>query len=153
MKIVFDDSFILLIGEDYSMGDLNSGTVSGFGHMGSNDPYNDGGGSSGGYSVGGHGGSNHNGVSDKTTISIKSTKDYNGQYMAMCVNNLNKHEGFKNAMYKDQKGNVTVGIGHLLSTAEMAAALPFTRTHSFHAHGDDITKEVGVSTGGIMGGF
>ncbi len=44
--------------------------------------------------------------------------------MSMCVNNLKAHEGFKNTMYKDSEGNITVGIGHLLSTPDMAASLP-----------------------------
>lgn len=135
------------------MGDLNSGNSGGFGHMGDNDPYNDGSSGSGGYSVGGNGGRNNNGVSDDTEIHLQSTNSYDGLYMAMCLNNLKAHEGFKNVMYKDQDGNITIGIGHLLSTPEMAEVLPFTRTAHFHAHGDDITKEVGISTGEIIGAF
>lgn len=131
------------------MSDLNSGTVGGFGHMGESDPYGNG---SSGSTSSGNGGGNNNKV-DNSTVTIKSTKSYSGVYMAMCVNNLKNHEGYKNRMYKDDKGNITVGIGHKLSTPEMAAALPFTRTHSFHAHGDDITKEVGVSDGEIMGAW
>lgn len=77
----------------------------------------------------GHGNnSGHQGVSSKTTITIARSKDYNSIYMSMCVNNLMAHEGFKNTMYKDQDGNVTVGIGHLLANADMAAELPFTKT-------------------------
>lgn len=79
---------------------------------------------------GGNGGNRHEGITDKTTINIASTKDYNGTYMTMCVNNLKEHEGFKNSMYKDTAGNITVGIGHMLATAEMAAGLPFTRQKS-----------------------
>lgn len=106
----------------------------------------------GGHS-GGNGGNRHEGVSDKTKINIASTKDYNGAYMTMCVNNLKVHEGFKNTMYKDTAGNITVGIGHLLATAEMAAALPFTRTHTTHGHGDDMEHEVAVSKGDIISAF
>lgn len=97
-----------------------------------------------GFSAGGNGGGN-GGVTEHTTINIASTSNYNGTLMSMCVNNLKAHEGFKNYMYKDTLGNITVGIGHLLATAEMAAALPFTLTKSFHGHGDDWDKEVPAS--------
>ncbi|ORM71258.1 hypothetical protein HA51_04140 [Pantoea rwandensis] len=73
--------------------------------------------------------------------------------MSMCVNNLKAHEGFKNAMYKDQNGNVTVGIGHLLANAAMAASLPFTTTHVTHGHGDDQSTEVAASKGDITNAY
>jgi GH24 family phage-related lysozyme (muramidase) len=44
--------------------------------------------------------------------------------MSMCLNNLKDHEGSINTMYRDSKGNITVGIGHYLGSAEMAQALP-----------------------------
>lgn len=102
-------------------------------------------GTDGSFSAGGNGGGNsggHTGVTDRTTINISSTSSYDGTLMSMCVNNLKVHEGFKNYMYKDTLGNITIGIGHLLATAEMAAALPFTQTKSFHGHGDEWEKEV-----------
>lgn len=102
---------------------------------------------------GGNGGNRHEGISDKTHISIPSTRNYNGYYMSMCVNNLKAHEGFKNTMYKDSEGNITVGIGHLLSTPDMAASLPFTRTHTWHGHGDDMEKEVAASKKEIIDAF
>lgn len=102
---------------------------------------------------GGNGGNRHEGITDKTTINIASTKDYNGAYMTMCVNNLKAHEGFKNSMYKDTAGNITVGIGHMLATADMAASLPFTRTKITHAHGDDMEHEEAVSKADITSAF
>ncbi|MFZ5244135.1 glycoside hydrolase family protein [Enterobacter bugandensis] len=105
-----------------------------------------------GGSSGGNGGG-HSGIDDKSTINIASTSVYNGTMMSMCVNNLKKHEGFKNTMYKDTAGNITVGIGHLLANAAMAASLPFTRTNTIHAHGDDIESEVSISKGDITSAF
>ncbi|AWF56213.1 TPA: hypothetical protein NHV36_005992 [Klebsiella michiganensis] len=102
---------------------------------------------------GGNGGNRHEGITDKTTINIASTKDYNGTYMTMCVNNLKAHEGFKNSMYKDTAGNITVGIGHMLATADMAASLSFTRTKITHAHGDDMEHEEAVSKADITSAF
>jgi GH24 family phage-related lysozyme (muramidase) len=99
------------------------------------------------------GGNSHEGISDKTHINISSTRSYDGFYMTMCVNNLKSHEGFKNTMYKDSEGNITVGIGHLLSTPDMAASLPFSRTHTWHAHGDDMEKEVSASKEEITEAF
>lgn len=131
--------------------DLNSGTVGGFGHMGPNDPYNDGASGSGGGSFSGGGNSgNHDSntgtvppyptfgtVTDKTHINITATKDIGAVDISMCVTNLKNHEGFKNEMYRDTKGNVTVGIGHMLPNVAAALAMPFTRTHHLvHGHGD-----------------
>lgn len=96
---------------------------------------------------------NHDGVRDNTNIILDDTKNYNGAYMAMCVNNLKAHEGFKNDMYKDQDGNITVGIGHLISTSDMAAALPFSRTQTTHGHGDTMENEVAISKGDIISAF
>ncbi|EBL5760677.1 hypothetical protein S520_22595 [Salmonella enterica subsp. enterica serovar Newport] len=73
--------------------------------------------------------------------------------MSMCVGNLKKHEGFKNVMYKDSEGNITIGIGHLLATPEMAAALPFSRTQTYHGHGDEMEREVSVSSGNVISAF
>lgn len=102
---------------------------------------------------GGNGGNRHDGITDKTTINIATTKDYDGRYMTMCANNLKAHEGFKNSMYKDTGGHITVGIGHMLSSAEMAAGLPFTRTKTTHAHGDDMEHEEAVSKADITSAF
>lgn len=107
----------------------------------------------GGGGTGGGNGGGHDGVGDRSTISIATTHDYNGTMMSMCVNNLKNHEGFKNAMYKDTGGNITIGIGHMLATAAMAAALPFTRTHTTHGHGDDMETEVSVSKGDITAAY
>lgn len=102
---------------------------------------------------GGNSGSRSDGIGKNTSINIASTKSYNGNFMSMCVNNLKAHEGFKNSMYKDQNGNVTVGIGHLLANASMAAALPFTTTRTYHGHGDEQSKEVTVSKSDITNAF
>ncbi|HEY2452404.1 MAG TPA: hypothetical protein VGI71_07245 [Scandinavium sp.] len=107
---------------------------------------------------GGTGGANgsggdHAGVTDSTRINITSTTAANSAMLTMCVNNLKVHEGFKNSMYKDTGGNITVGIGHLLATADMAAALPFTRTHTVSGHGTDITSEVSATKGDIVSAF
>lgn len=104
-------------------------------------------------SYGGEHGNAHDGVGDKTQISIRSTASYNGSAMSMCVNNLKDHEGFKNTLYKDQNGNVTVGIGHLVASANMAASLPFTNTRVVHGHGDDMESERAVSKDNIRSSF
>ncbi|MCX8986028.1 lysozyme family protein [Citrobacter portucalensis] len=102
-------------------------------------------GTGGSFSASGNGGGNHTGVTDHTTINIASTSNYNGVMMSMCVNNLKVHEGFITHLYKDSNGYITVGIGHLLATAEMAAALPFTRTQTYHGHGDEMEREISMS--------
>ncbi|BBW24589.1 glycoside hydrolase family protein [Enterobacter kobei] len=112
----------------------------------------DGDNSSGG--TGGNAGNGHDGIGDSAKIDIPTTKEYNGVLMSMCVNNLKKHEGFKNKMYKDTGGNITVGVGHLLATAEMAAALPFKKTATInqgHGNAEDIDKA--VSAGDIKAAF
>ena len=68
-------------------------------------------------------------------------------------NNLKDHEGSINTMYRDSKGNITVGIGHYLGSAEMAQALPFNRTKVMHVHGDDLESEVAVSKSDIASAF
>lgn len=96
----------------------------------------------------------HDGITDKTKINIASTNSYDGSYMTMCINNLKRHEGFKNTMYKDSLGNITIGIGHLLATADMAAMLPFTRTdHISHGHGDTDTEEQSLTADQIKTAF
>jgi len=110
------------------------------------------GGSGGTGGANGNGGA-HEGVTDHTTINITSTANYNGVMMSMCVNNLKAHEGFKNAMYKDTAGNITVGIGHMIASADMAAAMPFTRTHTVHGHGSDMSSEVAATKGDIVSAF
>ncbi|SCC01439.1 hypothetical protein GA0061071_104101 [Kosakonia oryzendophytica] len=93
------------------------------------------------------------GVTDKTKIVVVSTKEYSGAYMSMCTTNLSVHEGFKNAMYQDSEGNITVGIGHLIVNLTAALALPFTRTHTTHGHGDDEDTEVSASDKDITTAF
>lgn len=102
---------------------------------------------------GGNAGSRSSGISNSTAIKITSTRSYNGVFMSMCINNLKAHEGFKNTMYKDQNGNITIGIGHLLATADMAASLPFTQTTTIHEQGDDIESESSVSKSTIINAY
>lgn len=73
----------------------------------------------GGGGTGGNAGGGHTGLTANTWVDIATTKDYNGRYMSMCLNNLKDHEGSINTMYRDSKGNITVGIGHYLGSAEM----------------------------------
>ena len=109
--------------------------------------------SSSNVSTGGNSGNAHSGITENTRLSIATTKNYNGTYMSMCTTNLKVHEGFKNNMYKDSEGNVTVGIGHLLANSDMAASLPFTRTRTVHGHGDDMMSEVSVPSSEIRSTF
>lgn len=104
----------------------------------------------------GGGSGNGNGgptVGENTKITVQRTKYYSSEYMSMCVTNLKDHEGFKNSMYKDQDGNITVGIGHLLANADMAASLPFSHRHVTHGHGDDMEHEVSASKSDIKSAY
>ncbi|WP_434147012.1 glycoside hydrolase family protein [Klebsiella quasipneumoniae] len=107
----------------------------------------------GGGGTGGNAGGGHTGLTANTWVDIATTKDYNGRYMSMCLNNLKDHEGSINTMHRDSKGNITVGIGHYLGSAEMAQALPFNRTKVMHVHGDDLESEVAVSKSDIASAF
>jgi hypothetical protein len=63
--------------------------------------------------TGGNAGGGHTGLTANTWVDIRTTtKDYNGRYMSMCLNNLKDHEGSINTMYRDSKGNITVGINN-----------------------------------------
>lgn len=102
---------------------------------------------------GGAAGNQHTGLTANTWVDISSTKDYNGRYMSMCVNNLKDHEGSINTMYRDSEGNITVGIGHFLGSAAMAQALPFNKTKVVRLHGDDMESEIAVSKADIASAF
>lgn len=109
---------------------------------------NNGSSSYGEHSGGNAGNNTHDGISENTRINIKSTTDYNGFYMSMCVNHLKHFESFKNVMYKDKPGNIIIGIGHLISSADMAASLPFSytsKTSLGHAEWDISEMKASVS--------
>ncbi|KQN46910.1 hypothetical protein ASE93_12425 [Serratia sp. Leaf50] len=57
--------------------------------------------------------------------------------LARIVDNTIKWEGLVHNMYADTKGNVTVGIGTLLSNVDDAKKMKFGKRNTFHAHGDD----------------
>lgn len=114
---------------------------------GNTSTYNGGGGS------GGAAGSGFTGLTANTWVDVSTTKDYNGRYMSMCLNNLKDHEGSINTMYRDSKGNITIGIGHYLGSAQMAQALPFSRTKVVRLHGDDMESEVAVSKSDIAAAY
>lgn len=99
----------------------------------------------------GYGYPGHNGISGP--VSLRTTDSYDGDTMSGYINNLINHEGFKNTMYRDTEGNITVGIGHLLSSPEMAAGLPFNRTRITHGHGDEMEHEFSVSREDITSSF
>lgn len=141
--------------------DLNSGTVGGFGHMGENDPYNDGGGYSG--STGNAG--NHDVSSDmssmptfgtlgKHPVTLYGSKDIPQNDLTNVVNNLIIHEGALNTMYVDTQGHVTVGIGHMLESAAAGYNLGFTKTHHIsRGHGDSEDVEETASHSDIDAAF
>lgn len=144
--------------------DLNSGTVGGFGHMGSNDPYNDG---AGGYAGSGGNAGNHDAgsslsssmptfgtITGKHPITVYATKDIGQADITAVVNNLILHEGARNSMYVDTAGNVTVGIGHMLPNAAAGYNLGFTKTHHIsRGHGDSEDVEQTASHSDIDAAF
>ena len=149
-------------------GDLNSGTVGGFGHMGSNDPYNEGSshprGSFNGGGNGGKGGKGGNGslstapsfglVTARHPITVPGTSDINSGDISSVINNLIIHEGARNSMYLDTANNVTVGIGRMLPNAQAGYGLGFTKTQTIsHGHGDSEDVEVSASHGDIDKAF
>lgn len=101
----------------------------------------------------GNNGGDYNGVSKKSFIYIPNANGIDGRYMSMCVTNLKDNEGFKNTMYKDNEGNITVGIGHYLANADAAADLNFTRTKTQRFHDDDRVTEVKVSKDDVKKAF
>ena len=82
--------------------ELNSGTVGGFGHMGPNDPYNDGhsgsGSSGGSFNGGGNGGHDNSSGSSYTAsfglitgrhpITVPGTKNINSVDLSAVINNI-----------------------------------------------------------------
>lgn len=104
--------------------ELNSGTVGGFGHMGPNDPYNDGhsgsGSSGGSFNGGGNGGHDNSSGSSYTAsfglitgrhpITVPGTKNINSVDLSTVINNIIHHEGARNNMYLDTANNVRVGV-------------------------------------------
>lgn len=94
----------------------------------------------------GNGGNNHTNIGPKTLIRIITTKDYDGAFMSQCLNNLKNHEGFRNKMYADTKGNVTVGIGRLLGKIEDALNMPFKYIyHKTGAQGSSSDNEMSAT--------
>ncbi|MFP1886999.1 glycoside hydrolase family protein [Lonsdalea quercina] len=86
----------------------------------------------------------YNGLPVKN-ITLVTTASYDGYTMSLYINNLIMHEGFKNQMYADTVGNITVGIGHLISSPEMAAALPFSKTNIVRGHNSEDYNEVSLT--------
>lgn len=144
--------------------DLNSGTVGGFGHMGSNDPYNDG---AGGYAGSGGNSGNHDAgssvsssmptfgtITGKHPIEVYATKDIGQADITAVVNNIILHEGARNTMYMDTTGHVTVGIGRMLPNAAAGYNLGFTKTHHIpRGHGDSEDVEETASHADIDAAF
>ena len=144
--------------------DLNSSTVGGFGHMGPNDPYNDGHSSSGGsFSGGGNGGHESAGsysassfglISGRHPITVPGTNNINSVDLSSVINNLILHEGARNSMYLDTANNVTVGIGRMLPNAQAGYNLGFTWTrHISRGHGDSEDVEISASHRDIDSAF
>lgn len=109
----------------------------------------------GSHTASGNGGSNSRApIGPQTTIFVPGTKNYNGSLMTMCVTNLKNHEGFVNQMYLDTRGNVTVGVGHLLASVESALGLHFTSTHHQTGAGGSINdNELNASASLIRSEF
>ncbi|WP_253825579.1 hypothetical protein, partial [Salmonella enterica] len=101
--------------------ELNSGTVGGFGHMGPNDPYNDGhsgsGSSGGSFNGGGNGGHDNSSGSSYTAsfglitgrhpITVPGTKNINSVDPSAIINNIIQHKGPRNNTYLDTYQDVT----------------------------------------------
>ncbi|MBJ2065220.1 hypothetical protein [Serratia odorifera] len=68
-------------------------------------------------------------------------------------NNTARWEGVSHNMYADSEGNVTVGIGTLLSTADDAIKLGFHNRRVTRGHGDEIVGYVRSSEGEIRSNF
>ncbi|ENU4075494.1 hypothetical protein LH668_23035 [Enterobacter kobei] len=148
--------------------ELNSGTVGGFGHMGPNDPYNDGhsgsGSSGGSFNGGGNGGHDNSSGSSYTAsfglitgrhpITVPGTKNINSVDLSAVINNIIHHEGARNNMYLDTANNVTVGIGRMLPNSQAGYNLGFTKTHHIpRGHGDSEDVEISASHGDIDSAF
>lgn len=61
-----------------------------------------------------------------------------GGELKLIFDNTVHWEGLSHNMYADSEGNVTVGIGTLLSTPEDAAKLSFHNRRTTRAHGDEL---------------
>ena len=125
LRIDAENIQIAEVKEDNFMStELNSGTVGGFGHMGPNDPYNDGhsgsGSSGGSFNGGGNGGHDNSSGSSYTAsfglitgrhpITVPGTKNINSVDLSAVINNIIHHEGARNNMYLDTANNVRVGV-------------------------------------------
>ena len=169
LRIDAENVQIAEVKEDNFMStELNSGTVGGFGHMGPNDPYNDGhsgsGSSGGSFNGGGNGGHDNSSGSSYTAsfglitgrhpITVPGTKNINSVDLSAVINNIIHHEGARNNMYLDTANNVTVGIGRMLPNSQAGYNLGFTKTHHIpRGHGDSEDVEISASHGDIDSAF
>jgi GH24 family phage-related lysozyme (muramidase) len=61
----------------------------------------------------------------------------NNEVRQAVLQQLERYEGRKNFFYLDSLGHVTVGVGHLVASRDLAAALPLLK----NAHGSAATPE------------
>uniref|UniRef100_A8G8M4 Uncharacterized protein n=1 Tax=Serratia proteamaculans (strain 568) TaxID=399741 RepID=A8G8M4_SERP5 len=147
------------------MSDPNSGSGWGVSHT----PYGDvhnynpnefGGGNGGGGNGGGNSGNSGN---------QPGTGSYSGRFsvgsfsanapgigsdeLKEIFDNTARWEGVSHNMYADSVGNVTVGIGTLLSTPDEAAKLGFHNRRVTRAHGDELVGYSPASAGDIRSNF
>ncbi|UJD92612.1 hypothetical protein FS594_28355 (plasmid) [Rahnella aquatilis] len=85
---------------------------------------------------GGHNGSSagaghdHGTIGPNTTIQTTGTSDIGAADLSLCLTILKDHEGLSPQMYADSKGNVTIGIGHLVAGLTAALGLPLLKSRT-----------------------
>lgn len=145
------------------MSDPNSGSGWGVSHT----PYGDvrnynpkefgGNGGSGGGNGGSNGGNQsgtgpYSGRFDVGSLSSNAPSLGSSELTAI-FNNTLRWEGLSHNMYADTFGNVTVGIGSLLSTPEAATQLSFKNRRVTRAHGDELVGYADASDADIRSAY
>jgi len=76
-----------------------------------------------------------------------------GDELKLIFDNTVRWEGLSHNMYADSEGNVTVGIGTLLSSPEDATKLGFHNRRTTRAHGDELVGYSPASEDDIRGNY
>ncbi|CAI1920866.1 lysozyme family protein [Serratia proteamaculans] len=145
------------------MSDPNSGSGWGvshtpFGDVRNYNPNEFGGNGGGGSGNNGSNGGNQSGTgaySGRFNIGSFSADapSLNNSELTDIFNNTLRWEGLSHNMYADTLGNVTIGIGSLLSTPEAATRLGFKNRRVTRGHGDELVGYVSASDADIRSGY